>query len=307
MSSANLFLLFLLATLWGPSFLFIKVAVAEIPPLTMVTVRVGLAALLLYLFLRLRGGRLPGFGRLWLHFAVLGLLAHTIPFTLISWGEIYIDSAVAAILNGTTPLFTMLIAHHAIADERMSWSKLAGMLLGFLGLLLLVWPALVSGYQASTAGILAVTLASCSYGMALVYARRYLRNLPSMVAPTAQLLMATIYTIPLALYLERPFSLSWPSPQAVGSLVVLSVIGTALAFVVYYKIIEVAGATYLSMVTYLMPVFGVILGVLILNEQLTWNAYGGCGLILSGVIVVNGELRLSRRILKFEAGHNSRR
>lgn len=301
MSSANLFLLFLLATLWGPSFLFIKVAVAEIPPLTMVTVRVGLATLLLYLFLRLRGGRLPGFGRLWLHFAALGLLAHAIPFTLISWGEIYVDSAVAAILNGTTPLFTMLIAHYAIADERMSWSKLAGMLLGFQGLLFLVWPAIASGFQASTGGIVAVTLASCSYGFAMVYARKYLRTLSSLVAPTAQLLMATIYMIPLALYFESPFSLSWPSLQAVGSLVALAVIGTALAFVVYYKILEVAGATYLSMVTYILPVFGVLLGVLILNEQLTWNAYVGCGLILSGVMVVNGRLPLLRRILKFEA------
>ena len=301
MSSANLFLLFLLATLWGPSFLFIKVAVAEIPPLTMVTVRVGLAALLLYLFLRLRGGRLPHLGRLWLHFAALGLLAHAIPFTLISWGEIYVDSAVAAILNGTTPLFTMLIAHYAIADERMSWSKLAGMLLGFQGLLFLVWPAIASGFQASTGGIVAVTLASCSYGFAMVYARKYLRTLPSLVAPTAQLLVATIYMVPLALYFERPFSLSWPSLPAVGSLVALAVIGTALAFVVYYKILEVAGATHLSMVTYILPVFGVILGVLILNEQLTWNAYAGCGLILSGVMVVSGRLPLSRRILKFEA------
>ena len=301
MLSANLFLLFLLATLWGPSFLFIKVAVAEIPPLTMVTIRVGLAALLLYLFLRLRGGRLPDLGRLWLHFAALGLLAHAIPFTLISWGEIYVDSAVAAILNGTTPLFTMLIAHYAIADERMSWSKLAGMLLGFQGLLFLVWPAIASGFQVSTGGIVAVTLASCSYGFAMVYARKYLRTLPSLVAPTAQLLVATIYMIPLALYFERPFSLSWPSLQAVGSLVALAVIGTAMAFVVYYKIIEVAGATYLSMVTYILPVFGVLLGVLILNEQLTWNAYVGCGLILSGVMVVNGRLPLLRRILKFES------
>ncbi len=301
MSSSNLFLLFFLATLWGPSFLFIKVAVAEIPPLTMVTVRVGLAALLLFLFLRWRGGRLPHLGRLWLHFAALGLLAHAIPFTLISWGEIYVDSAVAAVLSGTTPLFTMLIAHYAIADERMSWSKFAGMLLGFLGLLFLIWPAIESGFQASTRGILAVTLSSCSYGLAMVYVRRYLKSLPSLVAPTAQLLMATIYMIPLALYFERPFSLSWPSLQAVGSLVALAVIGTALAFVVYYKIIEVAGATYLSMVTYLMPVFGVILGVLVLNEQLAWNAYLGCGLILSGVMAVNGRLPMSRRILKFES------
>ncbi len=301
MSSANLFLLFLLATLWGPSFLFIKVAVAEIPPLTMVTVRVGLAALLLYLFLRFRGGRLPGLGGLWLHFAALGLLAHAIPFTLISWGEIYVDSAVAAILNGTTPLFTILIAHYALAEERMSWSKVGGMLLGFQGLLFLVWPTIASGFQASTGGILAVTLASFSYGLAMVYARKFLRTLPSLVAPTTQLILATIYMIPLALYFEHPFSLSWPSLPAVGSLVALAVIGTALAFVVYYRIIEVAGATYLSMVTYLLPVFGVILGVLILNEQLTWNAYVGCGLILSGVVVVNGRLPLSSRILKFES------
>lgn len=288
MGCRNFFWLMFLAMLWGPSFLFIKVTVAEIPPLTLVMGRVGIAALLLYLILRLRGHNLPRLGQIWGHFAVMGFFVNALPFVLFSWGEQYIDSALAAILNGTTPLFTIVLAHFFLADDRVTSTKLTGVLLGLAGLVLLIGPSFVGGLQATTWGLLAVAVAAASYGIGMVYARKNLRNLPPLIGPTAQLIMATLYILPLALVIERPFELSMPPWSVIGSWLALAVLGTALAFVVYYRLMEQTSATYLSMVTYLVPLFGLTLGVVILDEQLTWNAYVGCGLILLGVMVVNG-------------------
>ena len=284
----NFLWLLLLASLWGPSFLFIKVAVGEIPPLTLVVGRVGIAAALLFIILRLQGRSLPKLGPIWIHFGVMALFQNALPFALINWGEQYIDSALAAILNGTTPLFTILLAHQFIDDDRLSLGKALGVFVGFAGLLVLIAPALFGGVQATAWGLIAVTIAAASYGVAIVYSRLNLRGQVPLVAPTAQLTLATLYLLPLALIFEQPFSLPTPSATAIGSLFMLAVFGTALAFVVYYRIIERASASYVSMVTYLVPIFGVVLGVLVLDEQLSWNAIVGCALILTGVMIVNG-------------------
>lgn len=284
----NFLWLLLLAALWGPSFLFIKVAVAEIPPLTLVMGRVGIAGTLLYFILRAQGRNLPPWGRIWRHFAFAALVQNAIPFVLFGWGEQYIDSALAAILNGTTPFFTLILAHLFISDDRLTPTKSVGTLIGFSGLLLLIAPSLLGGVEATAWGLIGVTVAAACYGIAIVYTRRNLRGLPPLVAPTAQLLLATLFLIPVSLVLEQPFGLSTPSWPALGSLLALSIFGTALAFIAYYRLIERTSATYVSMVTYLVPVFGVILGVVVLNEQLGWNVYLGCTLILLGVMTVNG-------------------
>ena len=289
----NFLLLLVLAALWGPSFLFIKIAVAEVPPLTIVLGRVGIGGLLLYGILRLQGRNLPPLGRVWLHFAFAAIVQNAIPFLLFGWGEQYIDSALAAILNGTTPLFTLLLAHMFTSDDRLTPTKTLGTFIGFSGLALLIGPSLLGGVKATTWGLIAVAVASLCYGIAIVYGRRNLRGLPPLVAPTAQLLLAALFALPLSLVLEQPFNLPAPSWPALGSLLALGAFGTGLAFVVYYRIMEQTSATYVSMVTYLVPVFGVILGVVILNEQLGWNAYLGCALILLGVMIVNGVFRLA--------------
>ncbi len=293
MGIRNFLWLMLMAVLWGPSFLFIKVAVEDIPPFTLVLGRVGVAALLLYLVLRLRGRHLPKFGRIWRHFAVVGFFSNALPFVLFSWGEIHIASALAAILNGTTPLFTILLAHFFTTDDRLTPVKVGGTMLGFGGLSLLIAPSLLEGVHATTWGLLAVTVAAASYGVAIVYTRQNLRGLPPLVGPTAQLTMASLYILPLSLGLERPFSLPAPSIWALGSLLSLSIIGTAVAFIIYYHVIEQTSATYVSMVTYLVPIIGVILGVVVLGEQPGWNAYVGCALILLGVMTVNGVFKFS--------------
>lgn len=288
MTIRNLLLLLSLAALWGPSFLFIKVAVNEIPALTLVCGRVSGAALILFLVLKLRRISLPPFGRIWIHFAAMAFFANAFPFVLITWGEIYIDSALAAILNGTTPLFTIVLAHLLIRDDRMTPARTGGISLGFIGLLFLIGPDISSGATASVSGIMAVAIASASYGWAMVYGRKYLTQLPPLVAPTAQLLLASVYMIPLSLALEQPFAMPMPSIEALGSLIALAIFGTAIAFVVYYRILEKAGATYLSTVTYLLPVIGVILGIAVLGERVRWNAFVGCALILCGIMLVNG-------------------
>lgn len=291
MKLRNFLLLILLASLWGPSFLFIKVAVAGIPPLTLVAGRVGLAAVLLYAFLRWQGRSLPRSRSVWKHIAFVALFHNALPFVLFGWGEQYIDSALASILNGTTPLFTIVLAHFFVADDRLTGAKAAGVLLGFGGLLLLIAPSLADGLQVTTLGLLAVALASAFYGVAIVYTRNHMRGLPPLVAPTAQMIMATVYVLPFSLLVERPFTLPAPSLASLGSLLALAILGTAVAFIVYYRLMENADPSYVSMVTYVIPVIGVILGVVILNERLTWHAYAGCALILLGVIIVNGVIK----------------
>jgi drug/metabolite transporter (DMT)-like permease len=291
MNWRNLGLLLLLAALWGPSFLFIKVAVQEVPPLTLALVRVSIGALLLLLILRWQGRRLPQDRGLWRALAVVALMQNALPFVLLGWGEQYIDSALASILNGMTPLFTIVLAHFFVAGDRLTWVKLSGVLLGFAGLTLMTIPAIRDGVQGTTAGIVAVTAAAACYGVAIVYTRNHLRGLPPLVAPATQLFLSAVYLLPLSLMVDRPWQLMWPSPAAVGSLLALGTLGTGVAFIIYYRLLETAEPTYVAMVTYVVPIFGVILGVLVLGESLSWPMVAGFGLILLGVMIVNGLFR----------------
>ena len=298
MKLKNFLWILLLAATWGPSFLFIKVAVQDIPPFTLVMTRVGLASLTLYLIVRSQGRRLPPLGRVWLHFAFMGLFANALPCGLCSWGELHVDSAMASILNGTTPLFTVVLAHFLVADDRMTPLKLVGTLLGFAGLIALVAPSLLGGVQVETLGLLGMAVAAICYAITIIYSRKHLRGLPPLVAPTAQLMMAAIFLLPVSLVVERPYTLSFPSLPALASLLSLSLLGPALAFAIYYHVLEKVNATDLSMVTYLIPIFGIALGVIVLGERLTWNVYLGFALILLGVMIVNGVFRFRWRWLR---------
>lgn len=165
--------------------------------------------------------------------------------------------------------------------------EIMGILVGFAGVLVLIGPSVLNGFEATTLGLLAVTIAAASYGVAIVYTRLHLRGLSPLVAPTAQLTLAALYLVPLSLMFEQPFVGSLPAWDAIAALLVLAVFGTALAFVVNYHLLERTSATYVSTVTYLIPIFGVVLGMLVLNEQLHWTAYLGCALVLGGVMVIN--------------------
>jgi drug/metabolite transporter (DMT)-like permease len=282
-----------LAFLWGIAFLFVQVAVRDIPPLTLVTARVGLGAAILYIILRAQGRNLPRLGPIWVHFAVMGLLYNAAPYVLLAWGQQHIDSALAAVFIGLTPLVTMVLAHLFTRDDHFTPAKMVGVGLGFAGLLALLGPALLAGVQATLLGLLAALGAAISYGAAIVYGKQTLQGLPPLVGPTAQLAAAAIGLAPLSLLLEQPYMLPLPSWPALSALLMLAVLSTALAFYIYYRAMESTSASTLGMAGYMVPVVATIAGVLVLKERLDWNAYAGFALILAGVLTVNGVLKFS--------------
>lgn len=287
MRAKNLVLLLILASLWGPSFLFIKIAVLEIPPITLAALRIGIAALILYMIIFFRKDPLNKELKFWIKVTFAGFFAHGLPFVLISWGEVYIDSALASILNGLTPLFTLLLANFTIPDDRLTRSKMLGAILGFAGLIILMAPHLNNGFEFQTLGIIAIVIAALSYAVGIVYSRKYLQGVKPLHAPASQLLVTAVYLIPISLWIEGPITVTDYSYQAIGSLLVLATFGTALAFVIYYHILEVTSASYLSLVTYLMPVFGVLLGVIFLDEYLSTYTLIGASFIIAGIVIAN--------------------
>ena len=296
MKHRNILLLLLLASLWGPSFLFIKIAIEDFPPMTLVAIRLTVAAIVLYTILRVNGKNLPAGWNFWKKFLIMGFFANALPFTLFSFGEQFADSGAASILNGTTPIFTVLIAHFFVSDERLNLSRLGGVLAGFMGILLIFFPdfrALLrgEGFQGGmgTIGLLAFIGAAACYGVGIVFGRLQLRGLPPLVGPAAQLICSAGMILPLALIIEQPFHLT-PGLPAIGSSLVLGLFGTAMAYLVYYRLIDSAGATFISLVTYLLPPIGVVLGVIFLDEKPGWYSLVGLAFIILGVMVVNGTL-----------------
>lgn len=287
MKNKNLLLLILLASCWGPSFLFIKIAVAEVSPMMVAGLRIGIGAIVLNLILLFRKERLPFTLSFWKKVFVAGFFAQALPFTLINWGEQFVDSSIASLLNGLTPLSTIVLAQLMLKDEQMTKGKVRGVLLGLLGLCILVAPSLVEGVTGTTQGILAITLAAISYGVGLVYIRKNLLDVPAIHAPAAQLLSVTIYLIPIGFIVSPEFILTEVSIGALISIGILGLFGTAIAFILYFKLLERTSAGYVSMVTFLMPIYGVILGIIFLDEPLTvWMLLGATS-ILSGISQVN--------------------
>lgn len=288
---SNLQRLAILAILWGPSFLFIKIAVEEIEPLTLATARIGIAAVIINTYLVLSGKKYKISNAKLKHLAIVGFFSQALPFTLINWGEQYIGSGLAAILNGLTPISAILIAHFATGDDRMTMEKVVGGLLGLIGLGILVFPDMQLGMVGSVAGIAAVVIAAISYGIGAVYARVHLKGLCVKNATGMQLWLATIYLLPIALYVDGPIlnQLSW---QAITAVLALSTVGTALAFVLFYQLIEKAGPSFASFVTYLVPLFAVILGILFLQEAISQEVFWGATLIMSGAMIMNKSIPL---------------
>lgn len=277
-------LLGILALLWGPSFLVIKIGLQDIPPITLAAARVVLAALLLYGMVRLSGARMPGDLGFWRRFAVMGIIANVVPFSLLMLGETLAPSSIAAIFNGFSPLVTVIVAHLVIPEEQMTRRTVGGMVAGFGGILLLFMPTLMEGLEGNDVllGMLAFTGMAIGYGVSVVYSRVKLRGRPRYVGPTAQLASASLFLIPIALLAEGS-QIVLPGTDSALALLWLAVVATALAYIVYYALLEIAGATFVSLVTFLIPPIGVLLGVLLLDETLEWNALVGCGLILAGV------------------------
>jgi drug/metabolite transporter (DMT)-like permease len=277
-------LLLALAAMWGSAFMFIKLGIASVPPATLVASRLALGALLLYIVMRLRGLTLPRFGRRWIPFTVLAIVGNSAPFYLISWGQQFIDSALAGILMAVMPLTTLLLAHFFVAGERLTANRMLGFSVGFSGILVLMGPAVLTGLGGSSLEIIAqatVLAGAICYAANSVIARRLVAA-DFLVASTSVLIVATIATVPLALVLDRPWTLA-PSVSSTAAIVWLGIGPTALATLLYFRLIAAAGPTFMSLVNYLSPLVALLAGVLLLGEKPGVTAFAGLVLILSGI------------------------
>ncbi|MFO1083712.1 MAG: DMT family transporter [Reyranellaceae bacterium] len=289
------FWLILLSVLWGGSFFFAKVAVGELGPLTVVFARVGLAALTLDLALAAQGRGLFRAGTPWRAYFIMGLLNNVVPFSLIFWGQTQIPSGLASILNATTPLFTLVVAHHLTADETIDRTKVAALLAGLAGVALLVGPDVLIA-DASVWGQVACLAAALSYAFAGVYGRRFrAMNVTPLEAAAGQVTASSVLILPIMLIVDRPWTMpAVPSPEVVAALFGLALLSTALAYVLYFRILAAAGATNLLLVTFLIPLTAILLGWSILGEALLWRQFGGMVLIGLGLVFIDG--RIGRRL-----------
>lgn len=288
-STSQWLLLGLLSILWGGSFLFVGIAVAELPAFTIVLWRVGLAALLLLPVAVALRQRFPDMAQGWWPFLVMALLNNVIPFSAIALGQKGIASGLASVLNATTPLFAVTLTHVLTADK-MGSSRFAGVVIGIIGVIVLIGPTLWEGDRTSTIGMVLVLIGTCSYGFAGVWGRR-LRSTPALVSAACQLVCSTLLTALVAGLVDRPWTLPWPSQRTTLAMLGLAALSTALAYALFFHILAVSGPTNVMLVTLLIPISGVALGALVLGETVHWHHVLGAIVIASGLIVVDGRLR----------------
>jgi drug/metabolite transporter (DMT)-like permease len=299
MTGSDWILLAILSGVWGGSFLFIGVAVKELPPLTIVALRVAMAALALRLILAAMGVRMPRERKVWAAFFGMGILNNAIPFTLIVWGQQHIASGLASILNATTPLFTVLVAHGLTTDERLTRQRLAGVVVGFVGVAVMIGGAALESWNASVPAQLAVLGAALSYACAGVFGRRFkAMGIPPLATAAGQVTASSAVLLPFALIVDRPWTLPMPSTGVIASLIGLALVSTAFAYIVFFRLLARAGATNVGLVTFLIPVSAILLGVLVLSETLETRHMAGMALIGSGLILIDGRAvaRIARAV-----------
>lgn len=289
-------LLLILSLVWAGSFLFNGIAVRELPVLTIVVGRVGIASLILLLVLRWQGESLPRDSGIWRAFLIMGLFNNALPFCLIVWGQGYISSGQAAILNAMTPIFTVVVAHLLTSDEKMSVARVAGILTGFMGVAVMVGVEAVQGYGLVLAAQCALLGATVSYAFGVVFARRFRRlGVSPMMTATGQVMMSSLILLPLWLIVDRPWALAMPGLATILAVMGLASLSTALAYWLYFRVLATAGATNVSLVTVLIPPGAIILGILVLDEVLLPRHLAGLGLIIAGMFIIDGRIRLPRR------------
>ncbi len=287
-------LLIILSVLWGGSFFFSKVALAELAPFTLVLGRVSIAAIVLNLMVRATGQRMPDSPKLWGFFLVMGLLNNIIPFSLIFWGQTQIPSALASILNASTPLWTVILAHFFTADERLVPNRLSGVIFGLVGVVVVIGPDVLMELGLNVLAQLAVVGAAISYAFAGIYGKRF-KGISPIVTAAGQLTCTTLMVIPVALFVDRPWLLPMPTLKTWGALLALALLSTATAYVIYFRLLFTAGATNLLLVTFLIPVSALILGTTFLGEQPSPRVLVGMGLIGLGLVTMDGRLlRIAR-------------
>ncbi|UYV39265.1 DMT family transporter [Rhodobacteraceae bacterium D3-12] len=292
-SSAAWVLIFSLGTIWGAIFLASRLALNEVGPLTIVAHRCFWAALALWGVVLLQRIPLPRSPRVWIGFLGMGILNNVIPFGLLNWSQQHIESGLASILNATTAVFGVLVAALFLADERLNTRKLIGVLIGFGGVATTIGIDSLRSLDIRSLAQLAALTATLSYAFAGVWARRMMGGLPAVLAAAGMLSASALVSIPAAWLIEAPLTLAL-SPTTLIALAYSAFAATALAYLLYYKVLELAGSGNLLLVTLLIPPFAIVLGALFLQEALPPNALAGFGLLALGLAVIDG--RLLKRI-----------
>ncbi|MBI9104979.1 MAG: DMT family transporter [Spirochaetales bacterium] len=280
-----------LSILWGGSFFFSEVALTAFPPFTIVFLRLIFGAAILLTFMKFRGLKLPKEKKVWFSFFILGLLNNAIPFSFIVSGQELITGGLASLVNASTPFFTVIAAHFLTRDEKITRRKLAGLLIGFSGVFTLIGLEAVMTGGNSLPGMFMVMTASLSYAFGGIWGRRTKAlGLEPLVMAAGQLTCAAIILLPLSLFIDAPWTLPLPGWNVWGALLGAGLLSTALAYILYFRILSSSGATSVLLVTFLIPVSAILLGVLFLGEAVGFRHFMGMGILGIGLVVIDGRL-----------------
>jgi len=308
-SSRDWLVFFALGFCWGSSYLFIKIGVGSIPPLTLIAGRLAIGALMLAIVVWRSRVALPSDRRTYRHLLTMAVLNIVIPFTLITWAEQAVPSALASILNGTVPLFTIVFAALFLHDEPITVNRVVGLLVGFAGVFVLTGRTLGDPSSGSIAGEVALVLSAVSYGAGNVYARRNVRSLAPVHQAFFQVAIAFAIVVALAAVVDRPWTVQ-PTPDALFAVVWLGVLGSGFAYLFFFRLLSRWGSTRSSLVAYLLPVVGIVLGAVVLREAVDGRVLAGTALVIGGVALVNsrfGARRLYGRAAQPQAGAETTR
>ncbi len=280
-----------LSVIWGGTFFFVGVAVTSLPPVTLAFLRVALAAAVLMLLVPAVGRRMPTDRNTWYAFFSIGLLNNVIPFSMVFWGQTHIASGLASILNATTPVFTVIVAHFLTRDEKLTVNRLIGVLIGLTGVGVIIGAEALRGFGTDVLAQLAVLGAGVCYAFAGIYGRRFRRfGLHPVTTAAGQLSASAIMLLPVALAVDHPWQLPMPAASVVWAVLGLATISTAFAYIIYFHVLAAAGATNILLVTFLIPVSAIFLGTVFLGEQLAWRHFLGMGLIGAGLAAIDGRM-----------------
>lgn len=281
--------LILLALIWGAIFLVIEFALRGLTPLWAVVHRVFWAMIALWVLALMRGYRLPRQASIWVGFLVMGALNNAIPFSLITWAQVEIESGLASILNATTAFFGITVAAALLADERLTPQRIIGVLIGVAGVAVIMGRDALTSFDPRNLAQLSILGAALSYAFAGVWARKRLAGLTPVVSAAGMLTGSSLIMVPLAWLAEGPPTTSFAA-ETIGAIIYMSMFGTVAAYLLYYRILAAAGSGNLMLVTVIMPPISIWLGWLVLGETLTIEALIGCGMIIAGLIVLDGRL-----------------
>lgn len=291
MDKSDWLVLLALAAVWGSAFMFIGVAVRHVQPLTYVWLRLAIAAAGMWAFVKFKGGDVGLPREVWGSMLVLALLNNAIPFALFGWGQTHIASGLASILNATTPIWGVVVAHFLTHDERMSPRKIVGVLLGFGGVAMMIGPSLLSSLGTNALAQLACVTAALLYALAAVWARRFKRmGISPLSVTTGQLTAGALLMLPVSMIVDQPWTHALPPLSAWGAIIALALLCSAFAYVLYFRLIDSAGATNALLVTLLVPPVAILLGGLFLNETLAPQDFLGLGLIALGLAAIDGRV-----------------